>query len=338
MRGMIDAAIVGLGWWGQVLVNAVQRKSRKIRFVKGATRTRARAAEFAAQKGFALAESLDELLADRSIRALAFATPHSQHAEQIVRAAAAGKHAFVEKPFTLTLESAKQAVRAAQQAGIVLALGHNRRFHPNMIELRRRIQDGRMGTVLHCETTMSAPNGLYLPRESWRVSRAEAPAGGLTGLGIHGIDSMIFLFGTIAEAHCRSVRRAVPNDVDDTTLISLGFENGMTGGIACMTASAWSYRFAVYGTKGIAEITGLGLDHLKFTPALPPGKQLGPGDIETIDATGFDTVLAELDAFADAIEGKAPYPIPHEEMVHGIGVFEAVIRAAASGRSEPVLG
>src|SRR3546814_5028740 len=91
-------------------------------------------------------------LADPAVAAVVLATPHLQHAEQIAAAAAAGKHVFVEKPFTLSKDSAEHAVRAAEQAGIVLALGHNRRFLPSMAELRRRIASGSLGTILHVET------------------------------------------------------------------------------------------------------------------------------------------------------------------------------------------
>src|SRR3546814_15409730 len=84
-------------------------------------------------------------LADPAVAAVVLATPHLQHAEQIAAAAAAGKHVFVEKPFTLSKDSAEHAVRAAEQAGIVLALSHNRRFLPSMAELRRRIASGPLG-------------------------------------------------------------------------------------------------------------------------------------------------------------------------------------------------
>ena len=96
------------------------------------------------------ADSLDEILADPEIDAVVFATPHSEHGAQVERAAAAGKHVFMEKPFTLDRHSAARALDAVARAGVVLGVAYPRRFHPNMRELKRRIDDGLLGTIAHC--------------------------------------------------------------------------------------------------------------------------------------------------------------------------------------------
>src|SRR5437763_1544479 len=103
---MMRAAIVGIGRWGQTLVGAVQGQSGAFRFTAGHTRTRAKVEAFCARQGIALRDSLDEILADPEIDAVVFATPHSEHGEQVEAAASAGKHVFMEKPFTLDRNSA----------------------------------------------------------------------------------------------------------------------------------------------------------------------------------------------------------------------------------------
>ena len=333
---MIDAAIVGLGWWGKVLVNAVQGKSKKIRFVKATTRTLANAEAFAREHHLELVEGLDTILADRKIDAVVLATPHSHHATQIIHAAEAGKHVMVEKPLTLTVASARAAIRAAERAGIVLALGYNRRFHPNMAELHQWLKDDRVGTLLFCDYALSAPNGMFLPRDTWRVDRGEAPAGALTGLGVHAVDLIIDLFGEIEDVYCRSVRRVVQNDTGDTTVVSLAMKNGMLACVSCSIASAPSYRFAVYGSKAIVEITKPTLDNLLFSPA-PQSAMIPEGPSEMIMRPGFDLVRGVLEAFADSIHGIAPFPISHNQMIHGVAAFEAIVRSAVSGQVERVL-
>src|SRR5437870_2165637 len=139
---MLRAAIVGPGWWGKTLVTAVQGKSDDIRFVAAVTRTRAKVEDFCREQGLALRDDYAEVLADPAIDAVVLATPHSQHGDQVRRAVAAKKHVFCEKPFTLTAADARSAVEAATKAGIVLAVGFNRRFHPSLMELKRRVQDG----------------------------------------------------------------------------------------------------------------------------------------------------------------------------------------------------
>jgi predicted dehydrogenase len=139
---MIRSAIVGIGRWGRTLVGAAQGRSAAFRFTAGQTRTRDKAEAFCAEHGIALKDSLDEILADPAIDAVVFATPHSEHGAQVERAAAARKHVFMEKPFTLDRASAARALDAVARAGVVLGVAYPRRFHPGMRELKARIDDG----------------------------------------------------------------------------------------------------------------------------------------------------------------------------------------------------
>ena len=168
------------------------------------------------------------MLADPKIDAVVLATPHSQHAEQTIAAARAGKHIFVEKPFTLTKASAEGAVDAVEGTGVVLALGHNRRFLPSIAELRQRIASGALGDIAHVEANASGSSALRYRLGMWRASREESPSGGMAGMGIHMVDTMIDLFGRVAEVHALSLQLATNVGIDDTTSMLLNFENGMS--------------------------------------------------------------------------------------------------------------
>src|SRR3984957_6515066 len=158
----LRVAIVGLGWWGGTLIDAV-RDSALIRFVAATTRSRSqRDQELAAKNGLRLAGSLDELIADPGIDAVVLATPPSGHPEQIIKSARAGKHIFCEKPLSSTKASAQEAIAAVQRAGVTLGRCYNRRFHPSWLDLKRRISTGELGTILHVECTMSGPNALLM--------------------------------------------------------------------------------------------------------------------------------------------------------------------------------
>lgn len=325
---MINAGIVGLGWWGKVLVEAVQGKSDRIRFVAGATRTPAKAAEFAQKQNFPLVESWQALLADKSVDALVFATPHSQHRDQVIATARAGKHVFVEKPLTMTRADAEAAMAAVAAAKVSWGMGFNRRFAPAVAELRRRLAEGAFGTLEHCEATMSGPTGLSLPAEQWRANAEETPVGGLTPMGVHFIDLMIDLFGEIDEVYCQSFRRAVPNNTDDTSSMLFRMKNGMSAYMANMLATAPSCRVAVYGSKALATLHQVTLQDYVFQPV--------GGEREAKDLGGVDSVRAELDCFADACEGKGRFPVTPAQAIHGVAVQEAVIRSSKSHRPEEV--
>lgn len=319
---MLKAAIVGLGGWGQILVNSVQGKSDAIKFTAGVTRTPSKAQDFADKHGFPLGNDYDAVLNDPDIDAIVLATPHQQHADQIIAAAGVGKHIFVEKPFTMTKESAAAAVAAAKDADRVLALGHNRRFLPSVLELKKRLAEDALGTILHIETNFSGSSGLRFHPDNWRSNRRESPAGGMGAMGIHMVDMMINLCGPMTEARAISTRRAVEIDIDDTTSILFRFENGMTGYLGTLAATVPTQRIEIFGTKGSIEIRGeLSFTHYPIE---------GPAESTTYPK--FDKEKAELEAFAAACAGGPAYPLPTDEAIHGVAVFEAIVESALSDK------
>lgn len=320
---MIHAVIVGLGRWGQVLVDSVQGRSEKIQFTRAITRTPTKAESFARDRGLSLSSQLEDALADSAVDAVVLATPHSLHAQQIEQAAAAGKHVFVEKPFTLTKASAQEAVQAAQDAGIVLALGHNRRFSPSVKELQARLDSGQLGVVMHAETNYSGPGAFRYQQGMWRAEKLESPAGGMAGMGIHMVDGLIGLLGPIRQVRALSHRRVLNVDIDDTTAVLVRFRSGATGYIGTIAATSPEWRMQIFGSKGWVELRNDSLLQARMLDSEP----------ETIDFGPFDKERAELEAFADAIYGNTPYPLPLDQAIHGIAVFEAIALSADTGQA-----
>ena len=340
---MINAAIVGMGWWGRTLVESVSGSNAVIRFVAGATRTISPEIEtFAKQHGMRMAANYEALLADLAIDAVVLSTPHSQHAEQVIAAARAGKHVFCEKPFTLTKKEASDAVAAVRKAGVTLGLGYNRRFHPEMNKLREQVRSGDLGTILHIEATMTFPNALFLKPSHWRAHRDETPAGGLTPMGVHAVDGMIDLCGEIDHVYCQSFRRVVEIEADDTTSILFRMKNGMSGYLGTMTATGPGFSFQVFGSKGWVRLEGIthvaGASSEERRTRLFGSCKFQPvkGEAKVWQAEMLDLPKVTLEAFAKAAAGGPAYPIPVEQMIHGAAVTEAIIRSAASGKVEKV--
>ena len=339
---MIKAAIVGLGWWGKTLAESGQG-SDAIRFVAGASRTVTPELEaFAKKNGFRLLPNYEAVLADPSVDAVILATPHSMHGAQVVAAAKAGKHVFCEKPFTLTKRQAEDAVAAVRTAGVTLGLGYNRRLHPEMIKLRDMIRSGELGTILHVEATMTFPNVLFINPSHWRADKAETPCGGLLPMGVHAVDGMIDLCGPIDHVFAQSFRRAAPIDADDTTSILFRMKAGMSGYLGTMTTTGPGFSFQVFGSKGwlrlegVTHVAGASSEERRTrlfgTCKFQPVK----GEAKTWQAATMDVARACLDAFALAAEGGPAYPIPYDQMIHGVAVTEAIVRSAASEKVERV--
>jgi len=319
---MLNVAMVGLGRWGQRLVDAVSTPgSAKLRFTHAVTRTPDKVRAYCSARGLSLTDDLARVLADPDVGAVALATPHSQHADQVAAAAKAGKHVFVEKPFTLDAASARAAARACRDAGVVLAPGHNRRFLPALAEMKRIVAAGGLGDILHLEGNFSGNAGLGYQSGAWRANQAESPAGGMTAMGIHIIDAFIYLAGPIAAVRCESQRKVLDVDMDDTTSAFARFANGATGCMSTLTATGRMVRVQVFGTRGWLHL----LDHriLEICDL--------DGNVRRVEYPQVDIERAELEAFADAVAGAASYPVPVEDAIHGIAVMEAAIRSAASG-------
>lgn len=317
----IRAAIIGLGRWGQRLVNSVEG-SDKIRIVAGVTRRVERAQAFADAKGFPLGADYGAVLADPAIDAVILATPHSLHADQVVAAAAAGKQIFCDKPFTLDKPSAERAVRAAKAAGVTLAVGFNRRFLPAIRTLQTLLADGELGTLLHAEAHFSVNAVGRYDDDSWRLDRAEAPGGGLTGLGIHLIDAMINLMGPIASVYAQSTGRVL-REIDDTTAVLFRFESGTSATLTTLLATPAHFRLHLFGSDAHAELRGP--DRLELT------RKEGTAPSVT-DYPVIDLERAELEAFADAVAGRAGFPVSAEQAIHGAAVFEAIVRSFSAGQ------
>jgi predicted dehydrogenase len=328
---MVNAAIVGLGRWGQNLVNSIQGKSDKIRVVLGVLRHPENAREYANAKGFPLVDSLDKALADPKVEAIILATPHTAHAEQIIACAKAGKPVFTEKPFTLTTDSAKAALRACADAKVTLAVGYNWRFQPALREMKRMIDSGRLGRLLHLEGNFNGPSVYRVGKEHWRQNPEEGPAGGMTGRGVHVVDAMLYLAGRIDSVHAQSARLALDYGTDDTTSMLFQFKSGATAYLGTVIATAESWRLQVCGTKGWLEVGDV--QHLTtwtlracfFDPAHP---YVHPQP-QWMTFPDTSTERAELEHFADAVREKKPLALAGGDEEHNVTVLEAILASAA---------
>jgi predicted dehydrogenase len=306
---MIDAAIVGLGRWGRALQEAI-KQSRRIRFVR--------------EIDVAHGTKLSDALADSAVKAMVLATPHSLHREQVIASAQAGKHVYCEKPLALRAADALAMIDACRRAGVRLAVGHNRRFWPAMLALKRIVAGGQLGRVLHVEGHNSNENSNRVTG-GWRMRPEESPGGGLTGAGLHVLDAFVSLCGPVrrACAQLRSYKEDVPPL--DALSVLYEFADGTSGILATVRATPFYWRVHVFGTEGSAEV--LGETELVVRMS---GKQA-----ERIALEPADSLRAELEAFADAVENRSPYPISEEQMLATVAAFEATVRSVESG--EPVV-
>jgi predicted dehydrogenase len=327
MSEKVRLASVGLGWWGGVLADGVEAGD-EAEIVSCFTRTAETRAEFAAARGARQAATFEELLADENVEGLLLATPHISHADLIEAAADAGKHVFVEKPFTLNVADGKRAIAAAERAGVVLQVGHNKRRQVANRRLKTLIDNGELGTVVMLETSQMAPMALNFGDEYWRASREESPLGSMTSLGVHMIDTMNYLMGPVARVFTFSSRVLDKPAIDHATSIVLEFESGQLGYLGTSLVAPPTVSITVRGTGGTAWNDE---DGNKFYRQGLSDKSRSSEPIEVID-----TVADEIAEFANAIRGNATPETGGAEGLEAIAVLAAAIASSESGRAESV--
>jgi predicted dehydrogenase len=329
---MLNVAVAGLGWWGRTIVGLLE-KSARLRVVH-AIEPDAAAAAFARERGIVCSAELEPALADPKVKAVVLCTPHSKHAAQVVRAAQAGRHVFCEKPLALTRADALRSLAAVEQAGVTLGVGHERRFEPGIMELRRLIDAGAIGRPLQVEANFSQDKFLAMPADNWRLTPAEAPAGPLTATGVHLVDLSVAILGQPERAFA-SVKQLGSRLANGDTLGALiGFHDGGHALLGAILATPFDGRIAVYGSQGWIEVRD------KAHPERPEGwlftlcRRGAPRESRDIAPTS--SVLANLEAFAEAALGERSYPMPHREMLATVSALEAIVRSAASGQVEAI--
>ncbi|WP_027578953.1 Gfo/Idh/MocA family oxidoreductase [Bradyrhizobium sp. Ai1a-2] len=329
---MIKAAVIGLGWWGQTIV-ANLSESPIIRPVLGVDPIPAARAA-AEARGLETADSFEAALNRSDIEAVILCTPQDRHADQIVAAAASGRHVFCEKPLCTTGSDADRALAAVKAAKVQLGIGHERRFEPAVIELRQRLAAGEFGKALMVEANFSQDKFLDLPPDNWRLSATVNPAGPLSATGIHLVDLSVALLGRPTTVWARLATLGSHFANGDTLSITLGFEGGTTAALTAILATPFMGRLALLGSRGWMEIRD------RTHPETPTGwdvtRVVRGSDRHAGYYPPHPAVRDNLEAFGRAIRGDGVYPVTHDEMRSGVRVFEAVQRSVLTGRLETV--
>ena len=319
--------LAGFGWWGQHLL---PRLRNDLAFEVAAIC----APELAADSldGIPCFRDFDQAIGACQADAVILATPNHFHGPQLQAAAAAGLHVFCEKPLSLSADEARGMAQAMASAGRVMGIGHERRFEPAMQQISQWVKDGDLGTVLHAEAAFSHDKLAGLDRDNWRTKASTAPAAGMTGMGIHLTDFMIWMFGPVRSVQALTASRVLGWETGDVVTVQLGFHAGMTATLSALLATPHFIRFHVFGSQAWTETrsdthpdTPGGQSHLTF--------QRSGADAVSTSFAWQDSVVSNLAAFADACRGVADYPFTLEQLVHNIEVLEAISRSAETGET-----
>ena len=314
---------VGMGWWSDVLADAMQR-SGKLKIAACFSRSEEKRAKFAAKYGCRALPSYEALLADRGIEAIVNTTPNGAHLETTRAAAAAGKHVFLDKPIANTVADARALTQACRDANVVLALGYQRRRETHFRWVKAAIDAGGFGKLVNAEANISRDRLGKIDLSSWRYQAAGMPGGVMLQIGIHYTDVLEYLMGPIVAVSGQFVRLVLPGDNPDVASLVLEHEGGALSTLNASYASAGEhYLMNIYGKEATAYYDlHQGLRHLKRGGTAP----------EPIPSAKNDPIVEELEEFAAAVRGEGEPEMDGERGTASLAVVLAGIRSVQQGR------
>ncbi|MET0682850.1 MAG: Gfo/Idh/MocA family oxidoreductase [Casimicrobiaceae bacterium] len=319
----LAVACVGMGWWSDVLADAMKR-SGKLRIAACYSRSEAKRNAFAAKYGCRAAPSFDVILSDDAIEAIINTTPNNVHLETTRAAARAGKHVFLDKPIANTVADGRAITAACREAGVVLAVGYQRRRESQFRWIRERIEAGAFGKLVNAEANISRDRLGQIDLTSWRYTAAGMPGGVMLQIGIHYIDVLEYLIGPVKAVSGMLAQLVLPGDNPDVASLVLEHENGALSTVNASYASASEYYVMnIYGKEATAYYDlHQGLRFL----------QRGAERSQPVAVTKIDALVDELEEFARAVRDTAQPEMDGERATASLAVIRAGIKSALEGR------
>src|SRR5712664_4291657 len=319
----LPVACIGMGGWSDVLVDAIQR-SKKLKIVACYTRSEGKRKAFAAKYGCSAAPSYEAVLKDRAIEAIVNTTPNDAHLETTRAASIAGKHVSLDKPIANTVSEGRAITEACRKAGVVLALGYQRRRESHFRWIRERIDAGDFGKLVNAEANISRDRLGKVDLDSWRYTAAGMPGGVMLQIGIHYTDVLEYLIGPVKAVSGRFAQLVLPGDNPDVASLVLEHENGALSPLNASYASASEYYMMnLYGKEASA--------YYDFHQGLRFLRR-GSKTSESIPCQKNDPIVEELEEFAAAARGDAEPEMDGERSTASLAVILAGIRSAKEGR------
>ncbi len=314
---------IGMGWWSDVLADAITR-SGKLEIVSCYTRSVEKRRAFAAKYRCRPVESYEAMLGGGEIEAVINTTPNDVHLATTLAAAAAGKHVFLDKPIANTIADGRAITEACRKAGVVLALGYQRRRESQFRWIRRQIDDGVFGQLVNAEANISRDRLGKIDLSSWRYQAAGMPGGVMLQIGIHYIDVLEYLIGPVRAVRGQAAQLVLPGDNPDVASLILEHDNGALSTLNASYASASEYYLMnVYGKNATAYYDlHNGLRLLKRGETTPVA----------VPCASNDTLVEELEEFAAAVRGQGRHEVGGDYATRSLAVVRAGIVSARDGR------
>lgn len=242
-------------------------------------------------------KSYDDLLADPGIDVVNLCTPGYLHHVMGIKAAACGKHLLVEKPLAVNLEDADALIDACDRAGVILATAHQNRYKGPVLELKKVLEQGKMGSISHGSAVLRwNRNRGYYAQKPWRGDSSQG-GGVLLNQAIHNIDLLQWMLGPVKSVYGRISHLSPGILAEEVALAVLKFKSGALGHIeACSSVYPESLeeKLAVFGAQGTAVLSGRSIGQVekwRFEGETPRPVNY---EVNPLDPGGYHPLLQDL--------------------------------------------
>jgi 1,5-anhydro-D-fructose reductase (1,5-anhydro-D-mannitol-forming) len=277
-------------------------------------------------------DSTAELCRSSQVDAVLVTTPNALHLSDVLAAIKQKKAVLCEKPMAMNTAECGQMVEAARSAGVLLGVAHVFRFEDSTARLRERIAKGQIGRPIFARAEFS-----YLGKthaRTWLTNAAIAGGGPIGDVGVHCVDAMQYILqDQIVRVGARGMWDKESGGVEAAAVLALEFASGTLGTVMVSMRADYRTPIEFVGEEGTLRADdGLTVDRPITLEWRRPGKPL-----ETEEVSNRLAYARQVDAFADAVEGKASFPVPGEQGWQNQEILDAAFRSLKSARFEDVL-
>ena len=297
-------------------------------------RSMEKARESARQHQIPLAfDSAEALCRSSEVDAVFVTTPNACHLDDVLLAIRCGKPVLCEKPMGVNADQCRKMVEAARKTGVLLGVAQVFRFEESTASLRRRVESGQIGRVVFARSEFSFPGGPGHAR-AWINDPAVAGGGPIADVGVHCIDALRYILqDEVVRVSARGFQDPTSGQLEAAAALILEFSRGTLASVLVSFRAEYRTPLELVGETGALR----GDDALNVERPITLELRRGGSVVETERVSNQQAYAKQVDAFADAVEGKASFPAPGEEGWQNQAILDAAYRGLKSGKTEEVL-